>query len=36
MEQKIWKPIQLTKGGPKIPYLAIANDLLFFAKTNLE
>ena len=36
VERKIWKPIHLSKGGPKIPYLAFANDLLLFAEVNLE
>ena len=36
MEQKIWKPIESSKGGPKNSYLAFANDFLCFAGTNLE
>ena len=35
LEQKIWKSIQF-KGGSKLSYLAFANDLLLFAKVNLE
>jgi len=35
LEQKIGKSIQF-KGGSKLSYLAFANDLLLFAKVNLE
>jgi len=35
VEQKIWKPIQLSEGGPKISYLAFVDDLLLFVEANL-
>lgn len=31
-----WKPIQLSRWGPKITHLAFADDLLLFAEASLE
>lgn len=31
-----WSPIQLSRGGPVISYLAFADDVLLFAEANVE
>lgn len=36
VDQKIWNPIQLSRGGPKISHLAFADDVLLFAEAGVE
>lgn len=36
IEQDLWKPVRLNRGGPIISHLAFADDLIFFAEANLE
>lgn len=36
VELNSWKPIQLSRGGPKISHLAFADDLLFFAEASID
>lgn len=34
VDQSLWKPIQVSRGGPKISYLAFADDVLLFAEAS--
>ncbi|RDX80340.1 putative mitochondrial protein, partial [Mucuna pruriens] len=36
IENKFWKPICLSREGPKLPHLAFADDIIVFAEANLE
>lgn len=36
VDQSLWRPIQLSRGGPKISQLAFADDVLFFAEAGME
>lgn len=36
VEQGLWKPIQLSRSGPKISHLSFAYDLLLFAEASLD
>lgn len=36
VKHNLWKPICLTKGGPKLSHFAFADDLLLFTKASLE
>lgn len=36
VDQKLWKPICLSRGGPRLSHLAFADDLLLFAEASLE
>lgn len=36
VDNKAWKPISLSRNGPKLSHLAFVDDLIFFAESNLE
>lgn len=36
VENGLWNPIQITRGGPKISHLVFADDLIFFAEENTD
>lgn len=36
IDQKVWKPIKISKGGPRLSHLASADDLILFAEASLE
>jgi len=36
VEQGLWKPIQLGRGGPKLSHLVFADDLILFSEAFLD
>lgn len=36
VNEEDWKPIQVTRGGPKFSHLAFADDLIFFAEASVD
>nr|KYP34983.1 Putative ribonuclease H protein At1g65750 family [Cajanus cajan] len=36
VNHQLWKPIRISRGGPKIAHLAFADDLLLFAEASVD